>query len=195
MARKISKSDTRLKRSTGESRRDRSEDDEVRYQDRALSDEERINEFRMEQFQSILPDLPKIKGYHPIWLSTTNNQDTIARRVQLGYEPIMAKDIPGMEYASVKTGSYVGMIGVNEMVAFKLPLVLYEAYMKIAHHEKPLQEEGKLNSMEKVIAEASAAASSGRKGIKVEMEDGMEELGEDRPLPNRAFSRAAGDIR
>lgn len=194
MARKIPKSDARLKRSSGESRRDRSEDDNERYEDRRLSDEERINEFRMQQFQSILPEIPKIKGYHVIWLSTTNQQDTIARRTQLGYEPIYAKDIPGMEYASIKTGAYPGLIGVNEMVAFKLPINLYEAYMKIAHHDRPLQEESKLNSMEKVIEEAAAAASSGRRGIKVELEEGLEELGEDRPLPF-SFAKAAGDVK
>lgn len=190
MAKRISRDDARLKREASESRRDRSEDDR---ETRELSDEARIEEFRNQLFQSILPDLPKIKGFHCIWLSTSNKQDPIARRIQLGYSPIKASEAPGFEYASIKTGDYIGMIGVNEMIAFKLPLNLYEAYMRHNHHEQPLAEEGKLASIEEVIEQA--ARVNRRAKVSVEQEEGMEELGVDRHIRPDQFSRAAGDVK
>jgi hypothetical protein len=46
-----------------------------------------------------------------------------------------------MEQLSVKTGDYVGAIGINEMVAFKLRESLYLRYMNEAHHEEPRRQE------------------------------------------------------
>lgn len=173
MARKI-KRDTKLN-AESDDRRDRGEDDRNISEDRVLNDDERLDEFRQTMFQSALPDLPPIEGYHVCWLTTENPRDPIHGRMRLGYEPIKDLDIPGWEHTSLKTGEFQGCIGVNEMVAFKLPLHLYEAYMKEAHHNAPLEEEGKLNRARE-DAEAAASAMA-RAPVSFELEEGQEELG------------------
>ena len=174
MAKKI-KRDTKLS-AESESKRDRGMDDRKITQDRVLNDDERLDEFRQTMFQSALPDLPDIEGYHVCWLTTENPRDPIHGRMRLGYEPIKDADIPGWDHTSLKTGEWAGCIGVNEMVAFKLPLHLYESYMREAHHNQPLEEEQKLNRARE-DAEA-AAAGVARAPISFELEEGMDELGE-----------------
>jgi len=164
--------DERLARDNGEAQKDRASEERAVTQSREISDSARLEAFRHSFFQSALPDIPKIPGYHTCWLTTTNPRDSIAARARLGYEPIKASDIPGWEYASMKTGDYEGCIGVNEMVAFKIPDELYNLYMTEAHHNQPLQEEGKLQSTLEVIA-----AEARRKGSSVMMGDGSAELG------------------
>ena len=102
--------------------------------------------FRQSLFNDALPDLPTIPGFHVCWLTTTNPRDSIHRRMQLGYEPNKAHEMHGMEYSSPKTGDWAGCIGVNEMIAFKLPLSLYHAFMKEAHHDAPNREEQMLTA-------------------------------------------------
>lgn len=179
---RVGKKSTRRRKSPSKARKSRAAGDrKTADQERVLSDEERLDEFRKSFFQSVLPDLPTIPGYHVCWLTTTNPRDSIQSRVRLGYEPIREEDVPGWEYAALKTGEWAGCIGVNEMVAFKLPMHLYEAYMREVHHEQPLAEEEKLTAVIDVIREeAAAAAKSGARGIRFEMEDGMAELGQDR---------------
>jgi hypothetical protein len=158
-----------------------------------LSDEERLDEFRKSFFQSVLPDLPTIPGWHVCWLTTTNPRDSIAARTRLGYEPIQAEDIPGWEHATLRTGEWAGCVGVNEMIAFKLPMQLYEAYMREAHHVQPLYEEQKLSSVIDVIREeAAAAAKSGSRGIKFELEEGQAELVQD--LEPGSFAENLGEV-
>lgn len=169
----------RNERTPSQARRSRASDDRDGAQNRELTDAARLDEFRKTLFQSVLPDLPPIRGYHVCWLTTTNPRDSIAGRIRLGYEPVQQNDVPGWEHASLKTGEYQGCIGVNEMVAFKLPIHLYEMYMREAHHNQPLEEEGKLSSVIDVIREqAESAAKSGSRGIKFEVEEGTEELGQ-----------------
>lgn len=175
-----------------EVRRDRYEDNREVAGDRVQKDSVRLEEFRNSHYQSVLPDIPKIPGYHVCWLSTTNPSDTIARRIRLGYEPIKASEVPGYETVSLKTGEYAGCIGVNEMIAFKLPLHLYEMYMRESHHSQPLEEEGKLRSTADMIQEEAArVAKSGGRGIQIIEEEGVAELGQD-PGPPR-FSEMHGE--
>ncbi|WP_455363589.1 hypothetical protein [[Eubacterium] cellulosolvens] len=188
MAKKVNARDTKLN-SESESKKDRRMEDRHVTESRVLSDQERIDEFRQTFFQSALPDLPKIPGYHVCWLTTENPRDPIHGRIRLGYEPIIASDIPGWKHASLRTGEWEGCIGVNEMVAFKLPLHLYEAYMREAHHNQPLAEEEKLN---RAREEAEMTASQmARKPISFELEEGQAGLG-DAPEPpsfERTLSR------
>lgn len=137
-------SDQRVKKSEDPGRESRGMQDRQVTENRTISDSDRLDMFRQSLFQSALPDLPDIPGYHVCWLTTTNPRDSIHSRRSLGYEPVLPEEVPGWEYASLKTGEYAGLIGVNEMVAFKLPMRLFEMYMNEAHHERPLQEEGKL---------------------------------------------------
>lgn len=100
----------------------------------------------------ILPDLPPIPGFHTIWLSTTNQYDPIHRRLRLGYQPVKIEDLPKAErdrfsQMRIQTGERAGMIACNEMVAFKLPMKLYNAYMKHLHHDEPAEEEGRIREI------------------------------------------------
>lgn len=159
-------------------REDRGMKDRSVTENRGISKEERLNLFRNAMFQSALPEIPDIPGYHVCWLTTTNARDSIAQRQILGYEPIKAKDVPGFELATLRTGEYAGCIGVNEMVAFKLPNELYEAFMTENHHDQPNAEEGKLRSVLEVIAEEARS-----RGADVELGDGTAELGKAPPKP------------
>mgnify|MGYP003704959851 CR=1 FL=1 len=116
--------DERLKKSAGSNRTNRAEVDRQATENREVSETERLEMFRQQLFQSALPDLPKIPGYHTVWLTTTNPRDSIQGRIRLGYEPVKPEDVPGWEYATIKTGDWQGFIGVNEMLAFKLPISL-----------------------------------------------------------------------
>ena len=93
-------------------------------------------------------------------------------RMRLGYEPIKPEDIPGWEYVTLKTGDWEGFIGVNEMLAFKLPMSLYESYMKEAHHDAPNREEEKLQDTATYMAQQARSLKS-----RIELEEGNAELG------------------
>ena len=148
-----SETDARLKKELGVGRQLRENVDRPSTESRVVQDADRLDMFRRQNMNDALPDIPEIPGYHVCWLTTTDPRDPIHRRMRLGYEPIAAKDIPGMEYVSVKTGEWAGMIGVNEMLAFKLPNHLYQMFMKEAHYDAPLREEQKLLSAQEHLAE------------------------------------------
>jgi hypothetical protein len=168
-------SDERLKKSAGDNRDNRVVQDRTTSENRELSDDERVEMFRQQFFQSSLPDLPKIPGWHLCWLTTTNPRDSIQTRMRLGYTAVKPEDVPGWEYAAVKTGDWVGFIGVNEMLAFKLPISLYEKYMKEAHHDAPMREEEKLtDTAEFMDQQARASKTNLVRG------DGNSELGQNR---------------
>jgi hypothetical protein len=150
-------------------------------ENRELSDSERREAYRKGLYQSHLPDLPPIKGYHVCWLTTTNPKDSIAGRLRLGYELIKAAEIPGFEFANLKTGDYAGHVGINEMLAAKIPLNLWETYMSISHHEEPLAEEAAI--VQEVLKQAEA--TGGLIG-KVKLEDGTAQLGQGPAAPRFA---------
>jgi hypothetical protein len=139
---------------------------------RELTDRERAEAYKKSFYQSHLPDLPPIPGYHICWLTTTNPRDSIAGRMRLGYEPIKASEVPGFEHIHVKSGDYIGCIGVNEMLAFKVPLHLWETYMRISHHDQPLEEEGS------IVSEVEKHQSQLDQGVgRIVMEEGTAALG------------------
>lgn len=157
-------------------RASRSSRDRKATEDRELTDKERLEMFRRKLFQDALPDLPKIPGFHVCWLTTTNPSDSIQHRMQLGYQLLTPDDVPGMEYATLKTGDYAGVVGVNEMVAAKLPDSLYQAYMQEAHHDAPRREEEALQRTVDTIREQAESA-----GAKLIEGDGMAELRQSAP--------------
>lgn len=167
--------DERLKKSAGESRDNRAMKDRAVTENREISDDERVEMFRQQFFQSSLPDLPKIPGWHTCWLTTTNPRDSIQMRIRLGYEPVKPEDVPGWEYATLKTGDWQGFIGVNEMLAFKLPMSLYERFMKEAHHDAPMREEEKLKETAEFLLEQAKSSKS-----RVDIGEGNMEIGEKR---------------
>jgi hypothetical protein len=170
-------SDERLKKIADPARASRTSQNREVTEKRELSDDDRVEMFRQQFFQSALPDLPKIDGYHTCWLTTTNPRDTIQARSRLGYEPVKPEDIPGWEYATIKTGEYAGFIGVNEMLAFKLPMRLYQMFMEEAHFNAPAREDEKLVAMTEGMREQVERA-----GGKLIEGDGMQDL---RYVPER----------
>lgn len=185
MARKISRDSDRRLGST--SRRDRRQDSRLAEDGRVLSDDERLDEFRRANVNNVLPNLPKIKGHHVIWLTTKHPSDTIAARMRMGYELIRPAEIPEFKSMSMKTGEYGNVIQCNEMIAAKIPLHLYEMYMREAHHDAPQAEEQKLLDAEEAMREQmSSQAKRGKKSVKIEREEGMDELAQDRPAPRFA---------
>jgi hypothetical protein len=173
--------DERLKKYDDPARRNRAMEDRRVTEDREITDDDRLEMFRQSFFQHALPDLPKIPGYHVCWLTTQNPRDSIAARIRLGYEPVKPEDVPGWEYATVKTGEYAGCIGVNEMLAFKLPQSLYLKYMSEAHHNAPAQEEERLADTSKFIEEARKAGVS--KVPRLYEGDGLAAMREAPPKP------------
>ena len=183
------KKSTRLNHSDSEARRDRAMDDRTVTEDREITDAERLDEFRMSSFQSVLPDIPAIDGYHVCWLTSENPRDPIHGRMRIGYEPIKASDIPGWEHAALKSGQWEGCIGVNEMIAFKLPMHLYERYMREVHHDQPLAEEEKLAAATQMAQESASQLS--RRPVSFELEDGMGDLGQSPDAPS--FAETLGE--
>jgi hypothetical protein len=140
----IEANDERLKRDLGvASRRSRAMDDRTVTEDREVSEDDRLEMFRMQQFSDALPDLP---------------------------------EIPGFEYASQKTGEWAGCVGINEMLAFKLPLSLYQKFMQEAHHNAPNREEGKLADTANFLRDQLRSA-----GSTIFEGDGMQELHQANP--------------
>lgn len=173
--------DDRLKKVTDPGRVNRAMQDRQITENREISDDERVEAFRTQFIQSALPDLPKIPGYHLCWLTTTNPRDSIHARMRMGYSPVKPEDVPGWEYASIKTGEWTGMIGVNEMLAFKIPTSLYEKYMVEVHHNAPLSENEKLTATADAIREQAQAM-----GSQVIEGSGMAELRKAVPIPTFA---------
>jgi hypothetical protein len=167
--------DERLKKSAGAGRESRAMLDRAITQNREVTEDERVEMFRQQFFQSSLPDLPRLSGWHMCWLTTTNPRDSIHMRIRLGYEPVKPEDVAGWEYATLKTGDWAGLIGVNEMLAFKLPISLYEKYMKEAHHDAPLREEEKLTDTADFLEEQARSSKS-----RITMGDGNMEIGQQR---------------
>lgn len=163
--------DLRLKLELGAGRTDRDIEDRPVTENRQVTDADRLEMFRQQLFNDALPDLPDIPGYHVCWLTTTNPRDPIHRRMQLGYEPVNPSEVPGFEYATEKTGEWAGFIAVNEMLAFKLPLSLYEGFMQEAHHNAPAREDEKLTSALDAIRQQAE-----RQGAALIEGDGMADL-------------------
>ena len=125
-------------------RTDRGDGEREVEEDRELNEEERLELFRDSLHQTVLPDLPYMPGYHVCWLTTTNPRDSIQWRMRIGYELIRLDSIPGWEGISLKTGDYAGCVGINEMVAARIPLSLYNRYLREVHHNMPMSDEEKL---------------------------------------------------
>jgi hypothetical protein len=138
-----------------------------------VSGRERIEAFRDKWQNSALPDLPKdcIPGYHLCWLSTTNNYDSIDKRMALGYEPVKAGELgTGFEaLGKMSSGKFEGCISCNEMVLFKLPEEVYQEVMKMFHLEDPLEHQ-------RNITEQVRGASESGKGGRSILEGGLLEM-------------------
>jgi hypothetical protein len=137
------------------------------------SKRERAEAFRDKWQNSALPDLPKgiIPGMHLCWLSTTNNYDSIDKRMALGYEPVKASDLgKGFEgLGKMSSGKFEGCVSCNEMVLFKLPEEIYQEVMRMMHLEDPLEHQ------RNITANVRSSAQEGKGGRSI-LEGGILEM-------------------
>ena len=137
--------DQRLKKDAGDSvrgARDDADVDRVQQDGSALSAAERRRLLRQEWVQEVLPTPPKIPGFHCCWLSTTNSTDPVFKRIQRGYVPVKASEVPGFgTQFTVSGGEFDGCIACNEMLLFKVDEQLYKDLMTIYHHDMPMEQD------------------------------------------------------
>jgi len=174
--------DNRLKKNSGKSvrgSRDDADVDRVQQDGSALSAEERRRLLRQDWVQEVLPTPPQIPGQHVCWLSTTNSTDPVYKRIQRGYVPVKASEVPGFgsQYTAPE-GEFGGCIACNEMLLFKIPTELFEDLMTIYHHDMPTEQE---ESVHESVSAAQEYDSSRRK--LVEVEGGFNTLGRGNTRP------------
>jgi hypothetical protein len=147
-------------------------------QDREVTDADRLDMLKRSLFQASLPDLPRIDGFHVCWLTTQNPRDPVHGRIRLGYTLLTPEEVPEFATLGQKTGDYAGHIMVNEMIAAKLPIHLYEAFMRECHFDQPLQQEESIYN--EAMSANEAAAQAARRGGRMKgpiIEAGIEEMG------------------
>ena len=156
--------DQRLKKDAGDSvrgARDDADVDRVQQDGSALSAAERRRLLRQEWVQEVLPTPPKIPGFHCCWLSTTNSTDPVFKRIQRGYVPVKASEVPGFgTQFTVSGGEFDGCIACNEMLLFKVDEQLYKDLMTIYHHDMPMEQEAAIRD---TINNKNDEDSAGRK--------------------------------
>lgn len=176
-------SDERLSKQTVNTRKSKASQNREVTQDREQTDAERLEMFRAAHAQAALPDIPPIPGFHVVWLTSTNSKDSLQMRSRQGYVPVEPADVKGFEFVSDKGTHTDGLIRVNEMVAYKLPMHLYNLYMRENHHYAPAREETKLTDTAQQVKEQLS-----RKGSNVDMGDGVEALRQLESVPVPDFS-------
>jgi hypothetical protein len=138
------------------------------------SKRERAEAFRDKWQNSALPDLPvgAIPGFHLCWLSTTNNYDSIDKRMALGYEPVKAAELgKGFEaLGKMSSGKFEGCVSCNEMVLFKLPEEIYQEVMRMMHLEDPLEHQRNITASVRSTAQDGKGGRSILEGGVLEME-------------------------
>lgn len=113
-------------------------------EDREVTDASRLAEKLniLRDVNTKLPAAPTIPGFHTCWLTTTNQSDPLEHRFRLGYELIKPEEAVGFALPSQQSGTHVASdrIVINEMVAAKIEISLWESYMKHLHHDVPLEQ-------------------------------------------------------
>lgn len=146
--------------------------------EREMSEDDFFAAFEESIDESVLPKLPDMPGYHICWLSTSHARDTIHNRMRYGYELIRPAMLPGIDQSNIKTGTMGEVIQVNEMVAARIPIKLWQRFMRKLHHDLPRQEEEKLRAAINAHKQNAEAV-----GARIIEGDGMAELGQRAPEP------------
>lgn len=160
-------------------RQSRSAESREITEERNLQDEDRLAAEVADLLSDVLPSLPPIRGFHVCWLTTSSNTDTVAKRMRLGYVPVVKEDVPQFEHLqNAKGTASEGLIQWNEMVAYKIPMERYQALMRHLHHNKPMEDE-------RMIAENAKEAMADKSGKPLirDVGDGTASLGEDVRAP------------
>ena len=166
----------RIKRDLDDRLLDRVE--EVKARNTANADDvaqrERAAAFRDKWQNSALPDIPKdaIPGMHLCWLSTTNQYDSIDKRIALGYEPVKAAELgKGFEsLGKMSSGKFEGCVSCNEMVLFKIPEEVYQEVMRLLHLEDPLERQRNITAAVRSNSQEGKGGRSILEGGILEME-------------------------
>jgi len=166
------KSDEKLVRTEGEGRAPRSAEDRPITDNReTLSIEDVVSSLAGAGLNIALPDPPRIPGFHLCWLSSTNQYDTIERRMRMGYELVHPEELLGWDFVNTKSAPLVpGGVSINEMVLYKIPEPLYQRIMKELHHDAPMREE------EKIKAQTEGLTDRAGKPLIKEIGDGTESI-------------------
>jgi hypothetical protein len=168
---------TRIKRDLDDRLADRAQETKERIASEDpdnKSKRERAEAFRDKWQNSALPDLPGgiIPGFHLCWLSTTNNYDSIDKRVALGYEPVKVSELgKGFEgLGKMSSGKFEGCVSCNEMVLFKLPEEIYQEVMRMMHLEDPLDHQRNITAQVRQSAQEGKGGRSILDGGHLELE-------------------------
>ena len=166
---------TRIKRDMDDRLADRVAEVKARAEtDDDKGKRERIEAFRDKWANNALPDIPEgtIPGFHLCWLSTTNNYDSIDKRMALGYEPVKAAELgKGFEtLGKMSSGKFEGCVSCNEMVLFKIPEEIYQEVMRMLHLEDPLEHQRNITAQVRGAAETGKGGRSLLEGGLLEME-------------------------
>ena len=165
----------RIKRDIEERLADRAQETKERMANEGTdSNRERIEAFRDRWQNTALPDIPEglLPGFHLCWLSTTNNYDSIDKRMALGYEPVKASELgKGFEnLGKMSSGKFEGCVSCNEMVLFKLPEEIYQEVMRMMHLEDPLEYQRNITATVRSTAQEGKGGRSILEGGILEME-------------------------
>ena len=153
--------------------------EEIKSRQENLSPDEAVKRERLEAFRdkwpnTALPDVPggTIPGMHLCWLSTTNQYDSIDKRMALGYEPVKVSELgKGFEtLGKMSSGKFEGCVSCNEMVLFKLPEDIFQEVAKMLHLDEPLEYQRNVTANVRSAAEAGKGGRSILEGGMLEME-------------------------
>lgn len=159
-------------------RDDRAMTDRPATEVREYTDDERLAMRRSGFHQAVLPNLPKVDGWHLVWLSTDSKSAPIHKRINEGYVLVVPADLPGWELGDSFVGKWQGKDAIvwNEMVAFKIPMRLHVMFMREDHEKRPDDMETGIMGQ---IAEMQASSEHGETSVKTEG-DGFKQLGKRR---------------
>lgn len=125
-----------------------------------------------------LAKLPEIPGYHVLWVNGASQSMGPRYYERRHYTFVTKEEAPDWQGHSTSTtvSEHANYITCNEMVAMKVPEEIYQEYMLINHHERPLQLTGEHVDAAKNLRDASEGA--------VRLEEGF---GEQRKMPRPRF--------
>lgn len=149
-------------------------------EDRELLEDERLELFLETQHQTVLPNLPPMAGFHVCWLTTSNPRDSIQWRQSIGYELMTIDSCPQWRGVAGQIGGLQNCVCINEMVAARIPISLYNKLMRAVGHILPLREEEKVRAQTQLLAQ-----NARERQIQVQEGDGTADIVQraERPIP------------
>lgn len=152
--------------------------DRTFHDGRELSDVEFMRSLEFDGgINNILPQPPKIEGYHTMWASTMNEQDLRMRLDVLGYTFVKLEECPHYHNHTPRSAKIEGVVSYNELVAVKIKKGREQLLAKKFHHDAPLNSE---RAIKKKLAEMMDYEG---KRIGITMDQGTESLGQAPPKP------------